>query len=75
MSLFHKTPKTEKKTYDASSKRPVIKASICTGEQVAGFVDIHTNAFEDVMLIRTPADLETFKKTYGITEDKLKTIY
>ena len=32
--------KTEKKTYDKSSKKPVIKASICNGEQVAGFKDI-----------------------------------
>lgn len=29
-------------TYDKENKKPVIKASICNGEQVAGFKDIHT---------------------------------
>ena len=35
MILFSK--KSEKKTYDRSNQKPVIKASICNGEQVAGF--------------------------------------
>ena len=34
MRLFPK--RTEKKTYDRSNQKPVIKASICNGEQVAG---------------------------------------
>ena len=40
MGLFSK--KKIVHSYDKDSKRPVIKASICTGEQVAGFKDIHT---------------------------------
>ena len=40
MGLFKK--KTVIKTYDKENKKPVIKASICNGEQVAGFKDIHT---------------------------------
>lgn len=55
-------------SYDKDSKRPVIKASICTGEQVAGFKDIHTGKIEEVMLIRSEADLDNFKKMYGINE-------
>ena len=54
--------------YDKDSKRPVIKASICTGEQVAGFKDIHTGKIEEVMLIKSEADLDIFKKMYGINE-------
>lgn len=54
------------------NKKPVIKASICNGEQVAGFKDIHTGKVEEVMLIRTPADLESFKDMYGIDEDIAK---
>ncbi|MBQ7148353.1 MAG: aspartate dehydrogenase [Pseudobutyrivibrio sp.] len=61
--------RTEKKTYDKATKKPVIKASICNGEQVAGFKVLSTGAFEEVMLIRTPADLEAFKEMYSITED------
>ena len=55
-------------SYDKDSKRPVIKASICTGEQVAGFKDIHTGKIEEIMLIRSEADLDNFKKMYGINE-------
>ena len=56
------------KSYDKENKRPVIKASICNGEQVAGFKDIHTGKIEEVMLIRSQADLENFKAMYGIDE-------
>ncbi len=66
--------KAEKKTYDKESKKPVIKASICNGEQVAGFQDINTGAFEEVMLLRDGKDLETFMETYGI-EGKIEKIY
>ncbi len=66
--------KTAKKTYDKDNRRPVIKASICNGEQVAGFQDIHTGAFEEVMLIRSRDDLAEFMSTYGI-EDKIEKIY
>jgi len=59
--------KIEKKTYDVETQKPVIKCSICTGEQVAGFKDIHTGKFEEVMLIRDEKDLENFKGMYGIT--------
>ncbi len=58
--------KTVTKTYDKENKKPVIKASICNGEQVAGFKDIHTGKIEEVMLIKSQADLDEFKKMYGI---------
>ena len=60
MGLFKK--KTVIKTYDKENKKPVIKASICNGEQVAGFKDIHTGKIEEVMLIKNQADLDVFKK-------------
>lgn len=66
MGLFSK--KKIMRSYDKDSKRPVIKASICTGEQVAGFKDIHTGKIEEIMLIRSEADLDNFKKMYGINE-------
>ena len=66
--------KTVKKTYDKESQKPVIKASICTGEQVAGFQDIHTGSFEEIMLIRNNEDLWSFRKLYGI-EGEIEKIY
>ena len=59
MGLFKK--KSVLQSYDKENKKPVIKASICSGEQVAGFKDIHTGKIEEVMLIKSPADLEHFK--------------
>ena len=35
-------------------------------EQVAGFKDIHTGKIEDIMLVKTSADIEKFKEMYGI---------
>lgn len=63
--LFKK--KTEKKTYDKENKKPVIRASICNGEQVAGLMDVHTGSFEEVMLIRDSEDLLQFMNEYGIS--------
>ena len=57
------------KTYDKENKKSVIKASICNGEQVVGFKDIHTGKIEEVMLIKNQADLDTFKKMYGIDSE------
>lgn len=70
MKLFKK--KSVVRSYDKENKKPVIKVSICNGEQVAGFKDIHTGKIEEVMLIKSPADLEHFKDMYGIDEDIAK---
>lgn len=59
--------RAEKKTYDKENKKPVIRASICNGEQVAGFMDVHTGSFEEVMLIRDSEDLLQFMNEYGIS--------
>ena len=45
---------------------PAIRCSICTGEQVAGFRNRETGHFEEVMLLRSPEDLDRFRKKYGI---------
>jgi hypothetical protein len=57
-----------KKIYDKETLKPVIRCSICTGEQVAGFKDIHTGKFHEVMLIKNEQDLIVFKKMYDIEE-------
>ncbi len=65
--LFKK--KISAQTYDKARQKPVIKASICNGEQIAGFKDLHTGKIEEVMLIKGSADLERFKKMYGIEDE------
>lgn len=56
--------------FDSDKQIAVIKCSICTGEQVAGFKNKEDGHFTEVMLIRGERDLEKFKEIYKITEIK-----
>ncbi len=67
--------KQVKKSYDKAKQLPVIKASICTGEQVAGFKDIATGKVEEVMLIKNQNDLQCFMAMYGLTPEEIKKEY
>lgn len=58
-----------KQSYDHENEKPIIKASICNGEQIAGFKNIHTGKMREIMLIKSPADLEYFKSMYEIECD------
>ncbi len=58
--------KQEKADYDRENQKPVLRCSICNGEQVAGFKDLRTGKFQEVMLIRDDRDLRRFKDMYDI---------
>lgn len=58
--------KPDRAPFDKTGKVPVIRSSICTGEQTAGFRDTATGRFEEVMLIRDSAGLEEFLRLYDI---------
>lgn len=60
--------KVKKCSYDRENLKPMIRSSICTGEQVAGFKNIHTGKFSEVMLIRNAGDLKEFLEVYDISE-------
>ena len=57
--------------FDRTDKDPVVRASICTGEKVAGYKDGEGRFVED-RLIRTDADLEEFLADYGFEKSELK---
>ena len=61
-------------TYDPAVQEPVLRCSICNGEQVAGFKNKKTGAFSEVMFIRSNADLEAFRSQYNI-QGEIKKIY
>ena len=73
MSLFSRKNKTPRSAYDPEKEKPVVRSSICTGERAAGFKDLKTGKFREVMLIRDGSDLEAFKKEYGL--DRIDTEY
>jgi hypothetical protein len=60
--------KVKRLTYDREKQKPVLHKSICTGETTAGFKDLATGAYHDVMLIRNDAELAEFMEACGITE-------
>ena len=66
-SLFHRKP-APVQTYDHETLEPVIRCSICNGEQVGGIRDRKTGKFEEVMLIRSDGDLKLFEQMVGKTE-------
>ncbi|MCR5650219.1 MAG: aspartate dehydrogenase [Lachnospiraceae bacterium] len=56
--------------YDPDKQYPVIRASICNGERVAGFRDKESGRFSEVLYIATENDLKAFKDAYGIEDIK-----
>lgn len=54
--------------FDPNIQKPVLRCSICTGEQVAGFKDLNTGKFQEVMVIRSEEDLKQFRKMVGTKE-------
>ena len=74
MSFFHRRrTRVEIVPYDPETQRPLIRASICTGERVAGFKSTIDGRFTEVMLIRSPEDERRFKEAYQI--ESLETEY
>lgn len=53
--------------YDKMGKVPVIRSSICAGEQVAGFKDPVSGKFQELMLIRNDRDLQEFLEQYQVS--------
>lgn len=70
--FFSKRKKPPAAGYDRGGKIPVIRASICTGEQVAGFKDPDSGKFEELMLIRDSRDLKSFLREYQVEETEIK---
>ena len=71
--LFRK--KQEVRTYDPAVQRPVIRASICTGERTAAFRNLQTGKFTEVMLVRSEEDLREFRRLYGLGDGEISTEY
>lgn len=73
MSFFHRKPKPP--AYDPERQQPAVRKSICTGEMTAGFIELETGKFRDVMRVDGQAGLETFCKDIGAKPEDVKIIY
>lgn len=58
--------------FDREHHKPVIRSSICTGEQVAGFKDLRTGRFTEIMLVRNNEDIVEFTRKYGISREEIR---
>ncbi|MCR5663458.1 MAG: aspartate dehydrogenase [Oscillospiraceae bacterium] len=54
---------------------PLIRCSICTGEQVGCVRERKSGRLIEVMLLRTGADREAFCRRCGVREEEIKKIY
>ena len=61
--------------YDKEKQQAVIRASICTGEQVAGFRDREDGTFHEIMLLQNDGDKALFMKQYGVLEEDITKEY
>ena len=77
MKLFRKEkPVSAAPVWPVEKYEPVIRSSICTGEQVACMRERDTGKLHELMLLRTAADREEFCRLYGIKDPaSLKTVY
>ncbi len=73
--MFGFKKKTAVVPYDREKYQPVIKASICNGEQVAGFKDKESGKFKEIMFLRNEADKHEFMDKYGIVEGEITKEY
>ena len=70
--MFGRRKKRMAPPYDKAGKIPVIRSSICTGEQVAGFKDPVSGKFDELMLIRDSGDLAEFLSQYQVGEKDIQ---
>ena len=66
---------SEIQPYNPIKQTPVIRASICTGEQVAVFKDKESGKFEEAMLIRGEGDLQEFCSRFGVNREDIKKVW
>ena len=70
-----KKEKTQLPSFPADLYEPVIRSSICTGEQVACMQEKATGQLHEVMLIRNAEDLERFCAGYGVKAEEIRKVY
>lgn len=76
MGLFRKEKRGPSlPPYPPEDYEPVIRSSICTGEQVACMRERATGRLHEIMLLRTEEDLALFCRSYGLKAEEIKKVY
>lgn len=77
MDMFGRKKKSApaKLPFDPGTQKAVLRCSICNREQVAGFKDLRTGKFSEIMLIRNSKDLDEFRGKYDILPEEVTKEY
>ena len=75
MGLFGRKKKPDYPVIDLGRYEPALRCSICTGEQVLVAVDRQNGKMHELMLIRSPGELEAVCEANGIAAEDLRKIY
>lgn len=74
MGLFSRKKKEYPKMPEGDYE-PVLRCSICTGEQTLCAREAKTGKLLELMLIRTPAELEGFCAENGLDASAIEKVY
>ena len=74
MGLFNKTKKTAP-IIETDKFEPVLRCSICSGEQVLCLRDRQDDSMHELMLIRSFSDLEEVCSANGIDPETVRKVY
>lgn len=66
--MFFQKKKQQKLEYDREKEKPILRCSICNGEKVAGFKDMQSGKFREVMFVRDEKEVKEFMEMCGISE-------
>ena len=73
--MLFKKEKRNIPAYPPEEYEPVIRCSICTGEQVACMRSKETGRLHEVMLLLSEKDLHDFCQMYSLSPSDIKKIY
>ncbi len=74
MGLFRKRA-PEPRRFAPEDFEPVLRCSICAGEQTACMREKATGKLRELELIRDERDLDKFCRDYGVKKEDIKRIY
>ena len=75
MGLFRKAKREAEPLFSLEEYEPVIRCSICTGEQVLCMRERASGRLREVQLLRMPSDLDDFCRRYSLDPAQIKKIY
>ena len=73
--MFFRKEKRNIPSYPPEEYEPVIRCSICTGEQVACMRSRDTGKLHEVMLLQTEKDLQYFCNVYSLSPSDIRKTY